>query len=73
MAGAGARLIEGVVEGLRHGADAEDGAGRLDAAHGFADGGEERARVDRKNNGGWAANACLKMIALKRSFMAKPQ
>jgi 6,7-dimethyl-8-ribityllumazine synthase len=33
----------------------------------------ERARVDRKNNGGWAANACLKMIALRRSFVAKPQ
>jgi 6,7-dimethyl-8-ribityllumazine synthase len=33
----------------------------------------ERARVDRKNNGGWAANACLKMIALKRGFMVKPQ
>jgi 6,7-dimethyl-8-ribityllumazine synthase len=33
----------------------------------------ERARVDRKNNGGWAANACLKMIALKRGFVAKPQ
>jgi 6,7-dimethyl-8-ribityllumazine synthase len=32
----------------------------------------ERARVDRKNNGGWAANACLRMIALKRSFVAKP-
>jgi len=32
----------------------------------------ERARVDRKNNGGWAANACLKMIALKRNFMTKP-
>jgi 6,7-dimethyl-8-ribityllumazine synthase len=32
----------------------------------------ERARVDRKNNGGWAANACLAMIALKRGFMAKP-
>ena len=32
----------------------------------------ERARIDRKNNGGWAANACLKMIALRHSFMAKP-
>ena len=29
----------------------------------------ERARVDRKNNGGWAANACLKMIALKGGFV----
>jgi 6,7-dimethyl-8-ribityllumazine synthase len=33
----------------------------------------ERARVDRKNNGGWAATACLKMIALKRGLMARPQ
>ena len=33
----------------------------------------ERARVDRKNNGGWAANACLTMIALKRSLVVKPQ
>jgi 6,7-dimethyl-8-ribityllumazine synthase len=32
----------------------------------------ERARIDRKNNGGWAANACLKMIALRHSFVAKP-
>ena len=32
----------------------------------------ERARVERKNNGGWAANACLNMIELKRSFYVLP-
>lgn len=33
----------------------------------------ERARMDRLNKGGGAAEACLAMVALKRNLLAKPQ
>ena len=33
----------------------------------------ERARVDRSNKGGGAAEACLAMVALKRQLLATPK